>query len=35
MSDSSQTIIVDCDGVIADKEHGGDYAKAGPLKFGI
>ena len=30
-----KTLIVDCDGVIADKEHGGDYAKAGPLKHGI
>ena len=35
MSNSGQTIIVDCDGVIADKTHGGDYAKAGPLKYGI
>ena len=35
MSDSSKTFIVDCDGVIADKAHGGDYAKAGPLKYGI
>ena len=35
MSDSSKTFIVDCDGVIADKTHGGDYAKAGPLKYGI
>ena len=35
MSDSSKTLIVDCDGVIADKEHSGDYSKAGPLKHGI
>ena len=35
MSDSSKTLIVDCDGVIADKNHGGNYAKAGPLQHGI
>ena len=35
MSDSGQTLIVDCDGVIADKKYGGEYAKAGPLQFGI
>jgi len=35
MGDSSKTIIVDCDGVIADKNHGGDYSKAGPLQHGI
>jgi capsule biosynthesis phosphatase len=35
MGDSSKTLIVDCDGVIADKNHGGDYAKAGPLQHGI
>ncbi len=29
------TLIVDCDGVIADKKHGGDYAKAGTLQYGI
>ena len=28
-------IVVDCDGVIAGKEHGGDYSKAPPLKYGI
>ena len=33
--DTSKTLIVDCDGVLADKEHGGDYSKAGPLKHGI
>ena len=32
---STKTIIVDCDGVIADKNNGGDYAKAGPLQHGI
>ena len=32
---SEQTLIVDCDGVIADKAHGGEYAKAGPLLHGI
>ena len=35
MSDSGLTLIVDCDGVIADKKYGGEYAKAGPLQFGI
>jgi len=35
MSDSLKRIIVDCDGVIAGKDHGGDYAKAPPLKHGI
>ena len=30
-----QTIIVDCDGVIADKKNGGNYSEAGPLKHGI
>ena len=35
MPDSSKTLIVDCDGVIADKNHGGDYSKAGPLQHGI
>ena len=35
MSDSSKRIIVDCDGVIAGKDHGGDYAKAPPLTYGI
>ena len=35
MSDSLKRIIVDCDGVIAGKDHGGDYAKASPLKHGI
>ena len=35
MSDSSKRLIVDCDGVIADKNHAGDYSKAGPLQHGI
>ena len=35
LPDSSNTLIVDCDGVIADKENGGVYGKAGPLQHGI
>ena len=35
MSDPLKKIIVDCDGVIADKNCGGDYSKAGPLQHGI
>ena len=35
MTNPEKKIIVDCDGVIADKDHGGDYSKAGPLQFGI
>ena len=35
MSDSLKKLIVDCDGVIAGKEHGGDYSKAPPLQHGI
>ena len=35
MSNSSQTLIVDCDGVIADKSSLGDYGNAGPPPFGI
>ena len=35
MSDPLKKIIVDCDGVIADKNCGGDYSKAGPLQYGI
>ena len=35
MSNSSQTLIVDCDGVIADKSSLGDYGNAAPLPFGI
>ena len=34
-TDSSQTLIVDCDGVIADKSKGGDYANSQPLLHGI
>ena len=33
--DSSKRLIVDCDGVIADKDHGGIYANAKPLQHGI
>ena len=35
MTDSSNSIVVDCDGVIADKANGGEYAKAAPLPHGI
>ena len=35
LPESSKTLSVDCDGVIADKNHGGDYSKAGPLHYGI
>ena len=35
MGETSKKLIVDCDGVIADKAHGGEYGKAGPLKHGI
>ena len=35
MGDPLKKIIVDCDGVIADKNCGGDYSKAGPLQYGI
>jgi len=35
MSDPLKKIIVDCDGVIAGKDHGGDYSKAPPLEHGI
>ena len=33
--ESEKTIIVDCDGVIASKDNGGEYSKAGPLQYGI
>ena len=33
--DSSRRIVVDCDGVIAGKGRGGDYANAPPLIYGI
>ena len=35
MGDPLKKLIVDCDGVIAGKEHGGDYSKAPPLQHGI
>jgi len=35
MSDPLKRIVVDCDGVIASKEHGGGYSQAPPLKHGI
>ena len=35
MGGSDKRLIVDCDGVIADKDHGGIYANAGPLQHGI
>ena len=35
MGDPLKKIIVDCDGVIAGKVEGGDYAKAPPLEHGI
>ena len=35
MGDPLKKIIVDCDGVIAGKDEGGDYAKAPPLEHGI
>ena len=35
MSESNQTLIVDCDGVIADKASLGDYGNAAPLPFGV
>ena len=35
LPDSSNTLIVDCDGVIADKSVAGNYAEAGPLTYGI
>jgi capsule biosynthesis phosphatase len=35
MDESIKRIIVDCDGVIAGKSHGGDYSKSSPLEHGI
>ena len=35
MSDPLKKLVVDCDGVIAGKDHGGDYSKAPPLTHGI
>jgi len=34
-NDSSNTIIVDCDGVLAHKQDAKDYSQARPLTFGI
>ena len=35
MNHSDNRIVVDCDGVIAGKAHGNEYAKAEPLQHGI
>jgi len=35
LPESSNTLSIDCDGVIADKAHGGNYSKADPLNYGI
>lgn len=35
MNESIKRIIVDCDGVIADKSNNGEYCKAKPLQYGI
>jgi len=35
LEESLNTLIVDCDGVIADKTYGGDYHKAPPLTYGV
>lgn len=35
MNNPLKRIVIDCDGVIAGKEHGGDYSKAPPLQHGI
>ena len=35
MDDSYKRIIVDCDGVIADKTTNGEYKDAPPLQYGI
>ena len=35
LPESSNTLSVDCDGVIADKSHGGQYHKSAPLQHGI
>tara|TARA_B100000749_G_scaffold243321_1_gene204526 strand:- start:586 stop:1035 length:450 start_codon:yes stop_codon:yes gene_type:complete len=32
---TTKRLIVDCDGVIADKNNRGNYGNAGPLKHGI
>ena len=35
LPESSNTLIVDCDGVLADKSVAGNYGDAGPLTYGI
>ena len=35
LPESSNTLIVDCDGVLADKSVAGNYVEAGPLTYGI
>lgn len=35
MADNLKRLVVDCDGVIADKTTGGDYENAKPLLYGI
>jgi hypothetical protein len=35
LPESSNTLIVDCDGVLADKSVAGNYAEADPLTYGI
>tara|TARA_R110000824_G_scaffold6161_1_gene28284 strand:- start:9741 stop:10145 length:405 start_codon:yes stop_codon:yes gene_type:complete len=35
MNDPLKRLVVDCDGVIAGKAHGGDYANSPPLQHGI
>ena len=35
MDDALKKLIIDCDGVIAGKDNGGEYAKAPPLQHGI
>lgn len=35
MAESLKRLIVDCDGVIAGKQNGGNYAEAPPLQYGI
>ena len=35
LPESSNTLIVDCDGVIADKANGGQSHKADPLAYGV
>ena len=34
-NETLKTIIVDCDGVIAGKDNGGNYADAPPMRHGI